>query len=345
MDRHRALSRPCACTGTVSGFSSLTRVMVIGSLAAHVAFTHAAEYPVRPVRLVVVASGGAADILARLIGGHLSSVWGKQVVVDTRPGGSGVVAAQIVARAAPDGHTLLFTFHGHTLSAARGEKLTYDPIKDFTPITQIGASGSVLTVNASAPVRNLAEFIEWSRAKKANLTVGVPGMGSGGFLAASTYNRMVGVNAVLINHAGSAPALLGVIGKQYDYAFSSVASAMGFIRNGQLRALGVTLPKRIKVLPGVPALAEALPGFDVSGWWGVLGPAHLPHPIVSKLHSDIVKALETPKVEKAIEADGTEIVGSSPDEFSAFLARDLENWKKAVSSAAMRPSSNLVGGL
>jgi tripartite-type tricarboxylate transporter receptor subunit TctC len=242
------------------------------------------------------------------------------VVVDPRPGGSGVVAAQIVARAAPDGYTLLFTFHGHTLTAARGGKLPYDPIKDFTPITQIGASGSVLTIHASAPVRNLSEFIDWTRNTKANLNVGVPGIGSGGYLAASTYNQMTGVNAVLINNAGSAPALVGVIAKQYDYAFTSVTSAMGFVRNGQLRAIAVTSPRRIKALPTIPAIAEALPGFDVAGWWGVLAPANVPRPIVNRVHAEIVKALATPKLVSAIEADGTEIVGSSPEEFTAFSA-------------------------
>jgi tripartite-type tricarboxylate transporter receptor subunit TctC len=310
----------------------LVQMLALAGLTTTVPATEAADYPVRPVRLVVVASGGAADILARLIGGHLSSVWGQQVVVDPRPGGSGVVAAQIVARAAPDGYTVLFTFHGHTLSAARGEKLTYDPIKDFTPITQIGVSGSVLTINATNPVRTLPEFIDWTRTSKANLNVGVPGIGSGGYFAASAYNRIAGVDAALINHAGSAPALIGVVGKQYDYAFSSVASAMGFIRNGQLRAIAVTLPRRSKALPMVPAMAEALPGFDVSGWWGVLAPANVPRPVVGKLHAEIVKALATPKLVSAIEADGTEIVGSSPEEFRVFLERDLEKWKKAVGS-------------
>ena len=165
----------------------------------------------------------------------------------------------------PDGYTLSSTFHGHTLSAAGGEKLTYDPIANCTPVTQTGASGAVLTVSASAPVRSLSEFIDWTRSERGSLNVGVPGMGSGGYLAASTCNRMAGVDAVFINHAESAPALLGVIGKQYDDAFSSVASAMGFIRNGQLRALGVTMPKRIKALPEVPALAEALPTVAVRG--------------------------------------------------------------------------------
>jgi tripartite-type tricarboxylate transporter receptor subunit TctC len=311
-------------------FSWPARVLAIAGLAATFHVIEAADYPVRPVRLVVVAAGGAADIFARLLGSHLSSVWGQQVVVDPRPGGSGVVAAQIVARAAPDGYTLLLTFHGHTLNAARGGKLPYDPIKDFTPITQIGASGSVLTIHASAPVRNLNEFIDWTRNTKANLNVGVPGLGSGGYLAASTFNRMAGVNAVLINTAGSAPALIGVIGKQYDYAFTSVTTAMGFVRNGQLRALGVTLPRRIKALPEIPAIAEALPGFDVAGWWGVLAPANVSRPIIAKIHLEFVNALATPKVMSAMEADGTEIVGSSPEEFTTFLARDVDKWKKAV---------------
>ena len=314
-------------------FLWMLRALAITSLAATFARTEAADYPTRPVRLVVVASGGAADIFARLIGNHLSNVWGQQVVVDPRPGGSGVVAAQIVARAAPDGYTLLFTFHGHTLSAARGGKLPYDPVRSFTPITQIGASGSILTVHGASPIQSLPEFIDWTRNTKANLNVGVPGTGSGGYLAAHTYNQMTGVNAVLINNAGSAPALLGVLGKQYDYAFTSVTSAMGFVRNGQLRAIAVTVPKRIKALPTIPALAESLPGFDVAGWVGVLAPANVPGAIIAKIHAGIVKALATPRLASAFEAEGTEVVVSSPDEFSTFLTRDIERWKKALATS------------
>jgi len=319
---------------TASGFkfSWPARVLAIAGFASIFNITEAADYPNRPVRLVAVAAGGATDIFARLIGSHLSTTWGQQVVVDPRPGGSGVVAANIVARAAPDGYTLLFTFHAHTLNAARGGKLPYDSIRDFTPITQIGASGSLLTINASAPVRNLNEFIEWTRSTKANLNVGVPGLGSGGYLAASTYNRMAGVNAALINNAGSAPALVGVMGKQYDYAFTSVTTAMGFVRNGQLRAIAVTVPKRIKALPMIPALAEALPGFDVAGWWGVLAPANVPRQIAGKIHADIIKALATPKLVSAFETEGTEVVVNSPEEFTTFLVRDIDKWKKALMS-------------
>lgn len=313
-------------------FLGLMQTLAVGSLAASLHNVEAADYPARPVRLVVVASGGAADIFARLVGSHLSNAWGQQVVVDPRPGGSGVVAAQIVARAAPDGHTLLFTFHGHTLTAARG-KLPYDPVKDFTPITQIGASGSILTIHGTSPIQSLKEFIDWTRTTKANLNAGVPGAGSGGYLAAHTYNQMAGVNAALINNAGSAPALVGVLGKQYDYAFTSVTSAMGFVRNGQLRAIAVTMPKRIKSLPTIPALAEALPGFDVAGWLGVLAPANVPGPVIAQIHSGILKALATPKLANAFEAEGTEVVVNSPDEFTNFLVRDIEKWRKALASS------------
>lgn len=309
------------------------RLVAIAVLTTIFSASAAADFPTRPVRLVAVAAGGATDIFARLVGNQLSSVWGQQVVVDPRPGGSGTVAANIVARAPPDGYTLLFTFHAHTLNAARGGKLPYDPIKDFTPITQIGASGSLLTIHGASTVRTLVEFIDWTRNTKSNLNVGVPGLGSGGYLAASTYNQMAGINAALINNAGSAPALVGVMGKQYDYAFTSITTAMGFVRSGQLRAIAVTTPKRIKALPTIPALAEALPGFDVAGWWGVLAPANLPRPLVGKIHSDIVRALATPRLASAFEAEGTEVVVNSPPDFTAFLARDVEKWKKALASS------------
>ena len=318
---------------SLPGTSAVRLAPIVAAFMVIASGSDAADYPNRPVRLVAVAAGGATDIFARLIGSQLSSAWGQQVVIDPRPGGSGVVAANIVARAPPDGYTLLFTFHAHTLNAARGSKLPYDPVKDFSPITQIGESGSLLTVHGSSSIQNLREFIDWTRSTKSNLNVGVPGIGSGGYLAASTYNQMARVNAALINNAGSAPALIGVMGKQYDYAFTSVTTAMGFVRNGQLRAIAVTTPKRVKALPTIPALAEALPGFDVAGWWGVLAPANVPRPIIAKIHSEIVKALATPRLATAFETEGTEVVVNSPAEFSAFLARDIEKWKKALASS------------
>ena len=295
-----------------------------------------AEYPSRPIRMVTVAPGGATDILARLIAGDLTKTLGQQVVVDPRPGGSGVVASEIVTRATPDGYTLLVTYHAHTINPARGVKLPYDPIKGFTPITQLITSGSMLTVNASSPPKSLKEFITWTKDYTGNLNAGVPGVGSGGYLAAVMYDEMTGVKAEPINHAGSSAALRGLLGREYQYAFTSVMSAMSFVRSGQLRAIAVTTPKRLNSLPDIPALAEAVPGFDVAGWWGVLGPPGIPRNLVMRINGAIIKALKNPRIHKIIEADGGEIVGSSPEEFRKFLITDLEKWPKILKQAKIK---------
>lgn len=293
------------------------------------------EFPNRPLRFVIVSGTGATNMLARLIGAQLTENLGQQVIVDPRPGGSGIVAADIVARATPDGYTLLLTFHSHTINAAQNSKLPYDPIKSFSPITQLTSSGSLLTVNASSPPKSLAEFVSWTKGYKGNISVGTPGMGSGGYLAAEMYAEMTGVKALSINHAGSGPALTGTVGRQYQYAFTSIMSAMPFVRNGQLRAIAVTTAKRSQTLPDIPAMAEALPGYEVAGWWGMMGPANIPAPIIDRLHTEIIKALKSPRVNKIIEDDGAEVVGSSPAQFALFLKNDLAKWPKYLKAAGM----------
>jgi tripartite-type tricarboxylate transporter receptor subunit TctC len=291
------------------------------------------EFPNRPLRFVIVSGTGATNILARLIGAQLTENLGHQVIVDPRPGGSGIVAADIVARANPDGYTMLLTFHSHTINAAQNSKLPYDPIKSFTPITQLTSSGSLLTVNASSPPKSLDEFIKWTKNYKGDISVGTPGLGSGGYLAAEMYAAMTGVKALSINHTGSGPALTGAVAKQYQYAFTSISAAMPFVRNEQLRAIAVTTAKRFKALPEIPAMAEVLPGYEVAGWWGVMGPANMPSPIVDRLHAEIIKALKSPKISKSIEDDGAEVVGSSPAQFALFLKNDLAKWPKYLKAA------------
>lgn len=293
------------------------------------------EFPNRPMRFVIVSATGATNLLARLIGAQMTENLGQQVIVDPRPGGSVVVAADIVAHANPDGYTLLLTFHSHTINAVQNPKLPFDPIKSFSPITQLTSSGSLLTVNSASPPKSLAEFVSWTKGYKGNLNVGTPGMGSGGYLAAEMYAEMTGVKALSINHTGSGPALTGTIARQYQYAFTSIMSAMPFVRSGQLRAIGVTTTKRLKSLPDIPAIAEALPGYEVAGWWGVMGPANLPASIVDRLYGEIVKVLNSPRIAKSIEDDGAEIVGSTPAQFSAFLKSDLKKWPKYLKAAGM----------
>ncbi len=293
------------------------------------------EFPSRPLRFVIVSGTGATNMLARLIGAQLTENLGQQVVVDPRPGGSGIVAADIVARATPDGYTLLLTFHSHTISAALNSKLPYDPIKSFTPITQLTSSGSLLTINASSPPKSLGDFVNWTKNYKGNINAGTPGSGSGGYLAAEMYAEMTGVKALSINHTGSGPALAGTVGKQYQYAFTSIMAAMPFVRSGQLRAIAVTTTKRSKTLPEIPAMAEVLPGYEVAGWWGMMGPANMPAPIVDRLHVEIVKALKSPRISKSIEDDGAEVVGSSPAQFALFLKNDIAKWPKYLKAAGM----------
>lgn len=290
------------------------------------------DYPNRPVRLIVVAGEGVSDRLGRLLSVSLTASFKQQVIVDPRPGGSGVIAAEITSRAKPDGYTLLVTFHAHTINAAKNEKLPYHVVNDFTPITQLVAAGSLLTVSSASPQRNLKEFIAWARSQKRPLNVGVPGSGSGGYLAAEMFARMAGVNAQPINHAGSGKALIGLIAGEYDCALTGIQGAMVQVRGGRLRALAVTTPKRMKALPDLPAMAEELPGFDVSGWWGVLAPANLPKQLQVRLHDEFVKALLTTEMRTTIEADGAEPVGNSPEEFRKVLLADLQKWPKLIKS-------------
>ncbi|MBX3652459.1 MAG: tripartite tricarboxylate transporter substrate binding protein [Burkholderiales bacterium] len=293
------------------------------------------DYPNRPLRFVIVSGTGATNMLARLIGAQITENLGQQVVVDPRPGGSGIVAADIVSRATPDGYTLLLTFHSHTINAAQNPKLPYDPIKSFTPITQLTSSGSLLTVNSSSPPKSLAEFITWTKNYKGNISAGTPGLGSGGYLAAEMYAEMTGVKALSINHTGSGPALLGTVARQYQYSFTSIMAAMPFVRSGQLRAIAVTTTKRSQALPEIPAMAEALPGYEVAGWWGIMGPAGMPAPIVDRIQAEILKALKSPRITKSIEDDGAEVVGSSPAQFALFLKNDIAKWPKYLKAAGM----------
>jgi tripartite-type tricarboxylate transporter receptor subunit TctC len=293
------------------------------------------DYPNRPIRLIVVAGeGGIADRLARLLTVTLTKSLKQQVIVDPRPGGSGVIAAEITANAKPDGYTLLLTYYAHTLNAARLKKLPYDVINDFTPITQLVNAGSLLTVNPGSPPKNLKEFIAWTRNQRRPLNAGLPGPGSGGYLSAEMYARMAGVNVQSINHAGSGKALIGLMAGDYDYAFTGIQGAMVLVRQGRLRAIAVTTASRLKALPDLPAIAEELPGFEVSGWWGVLAPPKLPKSLQARLHEEFVRALLAPHTREIIEADGGEPVGNSPEEFRKVMLADLQKWAKIVKPEA-----------
>jgi len=311
--------------------------LVAGALPLH-AQQSAKDYPTRPVRLIVPAApGGTTDGLARIFGGRLSEIWGQQVVVDNRASQSGVLAGEVTSQAAPDGYTLFLPYHQHTINAALLPKLPYHPVNDFTPITQLTAAGLILVVHPDTPVKNFKEFLEWTKSNTGKLNFGSAGIGSGGHLAGELFNQLTGVKAQHIPYKGTGPATAGLLGKEYHYNFMGLLAGSRLAKEGRLRALGVTSPKRAGGLPDIPTIAEqGLPGFEVVGWYGIMAPKNLPKPLLTKIHSELIRILKEPQVQKIIFNQGAEGVGSSPEEFRKYLLADMEKWQKVVKASGAK---------
>jgi len=305
--------------------------------AVSAAATAQQDYPNKPIRLITpAAQGGTTDILARTFGAKLAEVWKQSVVVDNRASAAGVIAGQMTATAAPDGYTLLLAYHQHTVNAALNPNLPYHPVDSFTPITQLTSAGLMLVVNPSTPVNNLAEFVEWTKNFKGALNFGSAGIGSGGHLAGELYKLMAGVKAEHIPYKGAGPAMADLIAGQYHFNFSGLQGSQVQVRAGRLRGIAVTTPKRLAAIPDMPAMAEALPGFEVVGWYGVIGPASMPKALVAKLHEELVKILNQPDVRGRIESDGSEPVGSAPEDFRRFMRADMDKWAKLVKESGAK---------
>jgi tripartite-type tricarboxylate transporter receptor subunit TctC len=295
------------------------------------------DYPSRPIRLITpAAQGGTTDLLARIFGAKLGEVFKQQIIIDNRASASGVLAGTLTAQAPTDGYTLLLAYHQHTINAALNPQLPYHPVDSFTPITQLTSAGLMLVVNPATPVNNLQEFIDWTRNLSGRLNFGSAGIGSGGHLAGELYKLMTGVKAEHIPYKGNAPAMMDLVAGRYEYNFAGLQGAQPLVRSGKLRALAVTSPKRVAALPDLPAVAEALPGFEVVGWYGVIGPSKLPRPIVTKLHAEFVKVLNQPDVRERIVADGAEPVGNTPEEFRQFMQADLAKWARVIKESGAR---------
>jgi len=297
----------------------------------------AQDYPSKPIRLITPAApGGTTDLLARLFGAKLGEIFGQQIIVENRASASGVIAGEMTAKAPPDGYTLLLAYHQHTINAALNANLPYHPVNDFTPITQLTRAGLLLVLNPSSPPRTLQQFVEWTRKRSGELNYGSAGLGSGGHLAGELYKQMAGIKAEHIPYKGSGPALMDLIGGRYDYNFAGLQAAQTQVRSGKLRALAVTTPQRVPALPDIPAVAEALPGYEVVGWYGVVGPAGMRAPLVERLHDELVRVLGQADVRERILNDGSEPVGNTPREFRDFMAADLAKWAKVVKESGAK---------
>jgi tripartite-type tricarboxylate transporter receptor subunit TctC len=323
-----------------SGVSKKLALLLIAlGLAIPLVPTQAADnYPSRPIRIVTPANpGGTTDFLARLLSKHLTQLWGQQAIVDNRGSASGVNGAEIVKNAAPDGYTLFIPYHQHVVNAALIKKLPYHPVNDFTPITQMTAGGLLLVVNLKHPAKNAKEFVQWAKTTKKPINFGSAGIGSGGHLAGELFKLMVGIEATHIPYRGTGPAIVGLLGGEYDYNFMGLTGAFGQVRGGKLRAIAVTAPKRLETAPDIPSMSEVLPGFEVVGWYGVMGPAHMPKPLLEKIHAGVVSLVKSPQFGKTMRNLGSEPVSNTPEEFRQFMLNDMKKWADVVKRAGIKP--------
>lgn len=297
------------------------------------------DYPVRPIRLIVpFSAGGSIDILARMMGQGLTRALGQSVVVDNRAGAGGIIGVEAVARANPDGHTLLMGHIGtQAIHPALYPKLPYDPVKDFAPISLLSMAPNLLLVHPTLPVKSLQELIALSKAQPRRLNYGSGGVGGSTHMSAELFMMMAGVEWVHVPYKGGAPALAATLGGEVSILFNNVVTAAPHVKAGRLRALAVTSRQRSRVVPELPSIAEAgVPGYDYVSWYGLLGPAAMPRTIIEKLNSEVRHVMNAEAVVVQLAADGAEVATGTPAEFAAYIKRESARWADVIRKAGIR---------
>jgi len=309
-------------------------------LAAALATEHAAAqaYPAKPLRMIVAQSaGGNADIVARAVGQKLSAALGQPLVIDNRGGGGGIIAAEMVVKALPDGYTLLLASSAFGVTPSLHRKLPYDPLKDLAPITLVASAPNMLVVHPAQPLKSVRELVDYARAHPGKLNFGSSGNGGSTHLAGELFKLMAGIDIVHVPYKGAAPALVDLLAGNVQLMFASMPSAITHVRAGRLRALAVTGAKRSAAVPELPTVAETgLADFETSAWQGIFAPAATPRAIVTRLNSEVVRAVSLPDLRDRLTAEGAEPVANTPEEFAAYLKRELPKWAKVVKAAGIR---------
>jgi len=306
--------------------------VLAATLAATAGAVSAQSWPNRPIRMVVPLSpGGFADVPARILAARLSVVLGEQVFVENKPGAGGTIGADFVAKARPDGHTLLFTGTPHVISAWLYKNLPFDPLKDFAPVALVATGPYVLVVNPQLQVHSVQELIAAAKAQPGKIDFASSGNGSGQHLVAALFNSMAGINLNHVPYKGSGPAMQDLVSGQVKVSFAGIPNVLTHVRNGRLRALAVTTPKRSPDLPEVPTVAEAgVPGYEATVWGAVVAPAGIPREIVERLYAETAKVLQDAEVQQGFRASGLEATVLRPDELGALIRVEYEKWGKVV---------------
>jgi len=304
-------------------------------LAAASASALAQEYPAKAVRFVVgFAPGGGTDILARLLAKQLQERWGQPVVVENRPGADGSIATELVARAAPDGYSILFVSNAHTITPFQ-RKLAYDPVNDFASITLGASNPNFLLIHPSLPVTNVKELIALAKTRPGELSYASSGTGTSPYLAMELLKQMAGIDMVHVPYKGSAPAVADLVGGHTQLMFGAISTVLPYVQAKRLRPIAVSSTSRLALAPEVPTVSESgLAGFEARTWYGILAPARTPPEIVQKLYMDISASLRQPEVATYVVRAGFDAVGNRPEQFLAVIKADMEKWGKVIRGTA-----------
>ena len=314
----------------------LLRAAALAAASALSVQALAQAYPARPIRIVVPAvPGGGTDILARLLSPRLTELFGQTIIVDNRGGAFTNIGTEIVARSAPDGYTVLIATTPHAINPGLFPKLPFDPINDFTMISQLALTQTVLVVHPSLPATNVKEFIAIAKARPGQLTAGTAG-GNSAYLAVEMLKTMAKIDVLNIPYKGAGQALNDTVAGHVQFQVNTLLAALPFIQAGRLRAIGVCGAKRATALPDVATVAETIKGFESSGWYALMGPAGIPRDVVTRIHDGFAKALRTPEITRRLAEMGVDVVAGTPDELTKLMPREIAKWGAVVKSSGAK---------
>jgi tripartite-type tricarboxylate transporter receptor subunit TctC len=311
----------------------------VAAAAPVMAAESASAYPSKPIHLVLpFPPGGPTDTVSRALGEKLSKAWNVPVVIENRPGGNSFIATEAVARSKPDGYTLLVAFFGTlVVNPSLYEKLPYDPVKDFAPVTTVATLPLMLVVNPQSPIHSLKDVIELSKAQPNRFSFASGGAGQGAHLAGEMLKNMTGISMVHVPYKGNAPAVTDLLGNHVDMLFDGMTSSLPHVKSGRLRAIAVSTQKRAAAMPDLPTVDESgVSGFDVGSWFGILAPANTPESIIAKLNTELVNIIGSPDFVTLLSTSGLEAMPSSPQEFTSYMQQETEKWAKIVRDADIK---------
>ena len=298
----------------------------------------AQQYPSKPIRIIALSSPASGpDIVGRLIGQKFTEAWGQQVIVDTRPGASGIIGAEIASKAAPDGHTLMIVTSQAVIVSVMYEKLPYQLLKDFSPISMLASTPFILAVHPAVPAASISELVAYAKSKPGELRYGSGGAGSPPHLSAEIFKSMTGTDILHVPYKGVTPALTDTVAGQVQMVISVIPAVLPTVKAGKVKALGVTSVTRTPLVPDLPTIAETVPGYEFIGWYSLVAPARTPPGILSKLNTEIARVLKTPDFRERLAALGAEPIGSTQQELAAFMQVQTEKMRKAVKESGARP--------